>query len=67
MSREKILIVEDDEVLSYGVKLNLNIAHFEAETAKNRAEALQKLRAKRFDLLIMDVNLPDGNGFALAG
>lgn len=67
MGREKILIVEDDEILSYGVKLNLSIAHFEAETAKNRAEALQKLRAERFDLLIMDVNLPDGNGFALAG
>ena len=73
---ERILIVEDDDVLAQGVKFNLELAGFSADTASDLKVAKRKLKDARragtgseddWQLLILDVNLPDGDGFAFAG
>ena len=66
MSQEKILIIEDDEILAQGVRMNLSLAGFAAETAKNLREGEEKLTSKVWSLLLLDVNLPDGDGFSFA-
>lgn len=72
---ERILIVEDDDILAQGVKLNLELAGFSVETASDLKEAGRKMffssesaagGGERWQLLILDVNLPDGDGFSFA-
>ena len=70
---ERILIIEDDDILAQGVKFNLELAGFFADTASDLKEAKRKLDDVReigtgsgWQLLILDVNLPDGDGFAFA-
>ena len=62
---EHILIIEDDDILAQGVKLNLTLAGFDAGIAPNLKTAEQMVKSGGWDLLILDVNLPDGNGFEL--
>jgi len=61
----KILLVEDDLALSMGVEYALNSAGFEVKAAKNIKEAKAKLDENSFDLILLDVMLPDGNGYDL--
>ena len=63
----KILVVEDDEMLNYGLCYNLELDEYKAVPAHDVAAALQKIRSENFDLVILDVNLPDGDGFVLCG
>lgn len=72
---ERILIIEDDDILAQGVKFNLELAGFSADTATDLREAKRKLDDMQetgtgygtgWQLLILDVNLPDGDGFVFA-
>lgn len=67
MEPERILLIEDDEILAQGVKLNLFLAVFAAETANTLKEGEKRLLEEEWDLLLLDVNLPDGDGFSFAG
>ncbi|MCU6746183.1 MULTISPECIES: response regulator transcription factor [Lachnospiraceae] len=67
MEPERILLIEDDEILAQGVKLNLSLAGFAAETANTLKEGEKRLLEEEWDLLLLDVNLPDGDGFSFAG
>ena len=60
-----ILIVEDDQALSEGIALALrgNDLHF--SQAANLSAARAILAGNRFDLVLLDVNLPDGSGLEL--
>ncbi len=58
----KILIVEDDVVLLAGLFRSLKCSENELEGCKNLREAREKLPKKRWDLIILDINLPDGDG-----
>ncbi len=58
----KILIVEDDVVLMAGLFRSLKCFENELEGCKNLREAREKLPKKRWDLIILDINLPDGDG-----
>lgn len=60
-----ILIVEDDREIGENLLFLLGKEGFSAETAATREEALEKTARKRFDLILMDVMLPDGNGYSL--
>ena len=55
----KILIVEDDRALNNGIALSLG--EYEVEQAFCLSEA-EKLLDESFSLIILDINLPDGNG-----
>ena len=62
---KKILVVEDDVMLNSGLCYNLELDGYLALPAKNVAQALVILSNHEFDLAILDVNLPDGDGFSL--
>ena len=59
----KILVVEDDLALSAGLCFALDEAGHLTAAAYTCQKARQLLKTDRFDLVILDVNLPDGNGF----
>ena len=59
----KILVVEDDLTLSAGLCFSLDEAGHLTAAAYTCQKARQLLKTDRFDLVILDVNLPDGNGF----
>lgn len=61
----KILVVEDDVMLNSGLCYNLELDAYKAVSAHDAAEALEKTKNEIFDLVILDVNLPDGDGFEL--
>ncbi len=54
----KILIVEDDAILSKAIHIALEQAGFEVETAMDGEIAIQKMRKEPFDLVLLDLLLP---------
>ena len=63
----RILIVDDEPALQAMVKEILTQAGYETEGALCCAEALEKFRASAPDAVLLDVMLPDGDGFSLFG
>ena len=61
----RILVVEDDLTLSAGVCFELDCNGYLSVAAYNCKKATQLMQNDHFDLAILDVNLPDGNGFDL--
>jgi len=61
----KILLVEDEESLLDVIKLNLELEGYEVTPVTNGKVALGEVRSKRFDLLILDVMLPEMDGFSI--
>ena len=61
---KKIILIEDDEILSSGIESYLSKNDFEVETCKNFEEAKIKIN-NSFDLAILDINLPDNDGIGL--
>lgn len=59
----RILIVEDDESISLGLKLNLQAEGYGVDVAADGEDGLEKAQQGGFDLVIMDVMLPRMNGF----
>ncbi|HYG59954.1 MAG TPA: response regulator transcription factor [Symbiobacteriaceae bacterium] len=60
---ERILVVEDDENLARGTVYALEKEGWEVELACTVAEAFRLIDTHHFDLLLLDVMLPDGSGF----
>ena len=60
-----ILLVEDDEALSRGIAIALESPACAVVRAGTLSQARGHLRGGRFDLLILDINLPDGSGLDL--
>ena len=61
----KILLVEDDEAILDGLAFCLKKEGFEIEKCTLGRDALEKIKSIHFDLLILDINLPDMNGLKL--
>ncbi len=61
----KILIVEDDPQITKILKLNLKLSGFVTDNAMTFQEAWNKITHDHFDLILMDIGLPDGNGIDL--
>lgn len=60
---EKILYVEDDLSLIDGLKYTLEKSGYLVDNARTVKEALAFYRQNKYDLLLLDVTLPDGSGF----
>ncbi|MEQ8174073.1 MAG: response regulator transcription factor [Syntrophomonadaceae bacterium] len=60
-----ILLVEDDLSLIEGLCFSLQRQNFDVTVARTVAEAERSLNNTSYDLIILDVMLPDGNGFEL--
>ncbi len=63
--RKKILIVEDNSELLELLRLTLKEEGFAIATAANGIEALKKVRSVRPDLVLLDLVLPELDGFAV--
>ncbi|SRR6266487_1551988 len=63
MSGARILLVEDDEVLRDLLKRNLLAREHEVSVAEDAQTALAYLRTTSFDLIVLDINLPDQTGW----
>ncbi|MBM7713512.1 response regulator transcription factor [Siminovitchia sp. FSL H7-0308] len=61
-----ILIVDDEAGILKMLDITLQKEHFtHITTASTKAEALQAITGQNFDVILLDVMLPDGDGFAL--
>ncbi len=65
MSPAQLLIVEDDKNLRLTLADNLAEAGHAVSVASTVAEARLRLSAQRFELIVLDVMLPDGDGYSL--
>lgn len=61
----QIFLVEDDKEIAKNLALLLKAEGFSVVHAKTRAEAEEKISGQRFDLALVDISLPDGNGYAV--
>ncbi len=61
----KILLLEDDVTLANGIKMVLSNQDTQIEIANTLKEAKNILKNTEFNLLILDISLPDGNGLDL--
>lgn len=64
--KSKILLVEDDPTLGYLLNEYLTLNEFKVSLKSNAKEALELLNSDFFDLAILDIMLPDIDGFNLA-
>ncbi len=64
-NKKNILLVEDEENLQEALKLNLELEGFEVTSAYDGAEALNAVQKEHFDLLILDVMLPELDGISV--
>ncbi len=60
-----ILVVEDDLTLNNGIMLTLREKDMSIEQAYSIKQAKEMYNKKNIDLILLDVNLPDGSGFDL--
>jgi two-component system alkaline phosphatase synthesis response regulator PhoP len=60
-----ILLVEDEENLQEALKLNLELEDYEVTSAWNGVEALDLVQKEHFDLMILDVMLPELDGISV--
>ena len=60
---DRILVVEDDRELNQGICFALQQAGYETESAYSTQEAKLAGLQQEYSLMILDVNLPDGEGF----
>jgi CheY-like chemotaxis protein len=63
MNGASILLIEDEDILCDVIKRNLSIRQHEVTVAKSAQDALEQLRSKHFDLILLDINLPDKTGW----
>ena len=65
VEKERILIVDDETIILDMVASYVGHIGFEAMTAKNGREALERLRNEPFTILITDIKMPEMDGFEL--
>jgi CheY-like chemotaxis protein len=60
---KKILVVDDDELVLIAISELLTPSGFSVTTCSNGPEALERVVSDRFDLVILDVIMPEMDGF----
>ncbi|MBP1950671.1 response regulator transcription factor [Virgibacillus litoralis] len=62
MGNPNVLIVEDEQKLSRVLQLELNYENYTTEVANNGKQALELLESKKWDLVLLDIMLPELSG-----
>ena len=62
-TKKKILVVEDDKFISLAYKDGMTRAGFEVSMAMDGVEALEKMRAEKPDIVLLDLIMPTKGGF----
>ncbi|MCP4670649.1 MAG: response regulator transcription factor [Desulfobacula sp.] len=63
MSKKTILLVDDEPDLTIVLKHNLQMEGYDVEIAYNGVEAIEKVKAKIPDAIVLDVMMPEKDGF----
>ncbi len=66
LRRVRLLIVEDESGLAGALRIGLEREGYAVDLAGSCAQAREKLSVWAYDVLLLDINLPDGDGFTLA-
>ncbi len=61
----RILLVEEEQILHETIKLNLELEGYKVQSANDGKKALKAFKQERFDLIILDVMLPEIDGFTV--
>lgn len=61
--KKKILIIEDDRSLNQGIAMALRREEYHFLQCYTFSEARKILKEDKLDMILLDINLPDGNGF----
>ena len=64
-TRSRILIVDDEAHLAEGIRENLEAEGYETEVAHDGRQGLERIRARNFDLVLLDVMMPNMDGIEL--
>jgi len=64
-SPKKVLIADDEKAIAKALALKLTKAGFATEVAVNGVEAIDKIKATKFDLIVLDLIMPEKDGFAV--
>ena len=59
----RLFLLEDDDAIGMGLKYSLEKEGYEVVHVKTKTKALESWKINTFDLCIIDINLPDGNGY----
>jgi len=65
MSKKTILLVDDEPDLTMILKQNLEAAGYKIEVAYNGVEAIEKVKANIPDAIVLDVMMPEKDGYAV--
>lgn len=61
----RVFVVEDHAATARGLKVFLELAGYAVDIARDMKSALEMAKSVRFDVLVSDLNLPDGTGWQL--
>ena len=65
MTEKKILIAEDEKPMARALEINLNKAGFETTVVFDGVSAVKELQASNYDLLLLDLMMPNKDGFSV--
>ena len=64
-AKRRLLIVDDDPDITLTLRTNLEQSGFEVVSFNDPLLALEHFKPRHYDLMILDINMPDMNGFEL--
>ncbi|MDH4231582.1 MAG: response regulator, partial [Nitrospirota bacterium] len=62
LKKMKILVVDDEQLVRWFLDRALKKSGHEVTTASNVSDAFKKLEAEKFDMLFLDLRMPEGSG-----
>ena len=65
-SRKLVLVVDDEEDIRFVVEMLLKRHGYDVETAEDGLQALEKVKQKHYDLIILDILMPKMDGYEVA-
>lgn len=65
MEKKRILVIEDDKIIAFEEKYNLEAAGYECDNAYDGESGLEAAQSGRYDLILLDIMLPKMDGFAV--
>ncbi len=63
---KKVLLIEDDPKLSLALQMRLKMMQFDVASSADAIRAMDEANKHQPELVILDINLPGGNGFVVA-
>ncbi|MBK8847656.1 MAG: response regulator transcription factor [Bacteroidetes bacterium] len=63
--KHRILLVEDEEFIAHPLKVNLELEGYKVQHVDNGKAALKTFRQEKFSLIVLDVMLPEMDGYAV--